>query len=541
MKRKIFYLVCALCAGNAVFAQNSDLQRELTLEKEFSPTVRDADKINHTPELQPVKKTTSAVSFSNFTMEPSLAPYFSTFQAPVYMTDFATSQQQAYVRLGMGFLFHLDADAGYQIFNTEKTRWNIFASHRSSNTSTGYLQADEHTRMKINDNLIGTQFEHQFLSTRLTAGLQYNYLRFNDYGWLDTTMTRRRNHRLQTYIGLGTTDANADVLWQANIAYTLFAQQYPVLQDYSGGNENRILADIDLHKDWVGIAAAMTTYLYSTPLQDSIAKATGNVNYTTFVLNPYVYYEDDLWDARLGLTANIRVGGVRKILIAPKVSFRWRPTDAVLFYAIADGGLVDNSHFNVRQENRYIAPMWRVKDAGSPLDAKLGVSFSPFINTGFEIFTGYKYIKDEHFYTADSIVYDNAGVFSLGGKATYSYRNSFDISAQVVFNHWNMKHETAAWNRPIFAGDLAVGYQLPAIPIRMDLNYHLETGRKANIHGLSEKMKNIHDLKFSANYMLNSQVSLFVEANNLLFQKYDFWYGYPSQGMYCMAGASVKF
>jgi outer membrane receptor protein involved in Fe transport len=100
------------------------------------------------------------------------------------------------------------------------------------------------------------------------------------------------------------------------------------------------------------------------------------------------------------------------------------------------------------------------------------------------------------------------------------------------------------------------------------LSYHIETKRKADdISYLTQSsfigadlsvfepatspslpitrqpvnLKDIHQVNVSGTYEINDAVSVFAQVNNLLFQRYDLWYGYPAQNFNVMAGINWKF
>jgi hypothetical protein len=102
-----------------------------------------------------------------------------------------------------------------------------------------------------------------------------------------------------------------------------------------------------------------------------------------------------------------------------------------------------------------------------------------------------------------------------------------------------------AWNKPDFEMNLNAAYRLPMLPLRFDLSYLGAYGRKAPGGGvnLSEivNMNDIHDLSLKGTYSITPNFSAFVSLNNLLFSKYDFWWGYPTQGFNIMGGLSVLF
>ena len=150
--------------------------------------------------------------------------------------------------------------------------------------------------------------------------------------------------------------------------------------------------------------------------------------------------------------------------------------------------------------------------------------------------------------------YADAERFKLGGSIRYQYQDKFDLKLKLIYNHWQIIEiseeintlsvsEPIAWNKPVFTGDGNMGFKIPTIPFRVDVAYHLETGRKAWSWSerKPEPMKNIHDVSSSATYTINPSLSAFAKVNNILFQQYDLWYGYPAQGFNVMVGVNWRF
>jgi len=221
-------------------------------------------------------------------------------------------------------------------------------------------------------------------------------------------------------------------------------------------------------------------------------------------------------------------------------------------------------------ENRYIAPYYRIKDSRTPLDATLGINFSPLPSISMGLFTGYKTTNDEHLYISkvpleyfhdNNIImgqfvapqYVKAETFKLGGSIKYAYQDIFDLGLKLTHYKWNTKKskedrdnplfgKSQAWNKPNFVSDLNMGFKVPTLPLRFDLNYHLETGRKYFEYFTDGKnMKDIHDLSVKGTYTINNTISVYAATNNLLFQKYDLWHGYPAQGFNIMTGLNIRF
>ena len=431
--------------------------------------------------------------------------------------------------------------------------------------------------MKINDNLLGLDFNHRFEKAVLLADAQYTYSAFNYYGLPATYQTEPEfdlippsypdqvNNLLKIHTGI-VSHENQKINYRLNVGYTLFKQKYADFINSIGRTENRILFDASLSKHinattCIGMNGAMKIYSHHIPTGKEFV---GDGNYVSFSANPYITFEGDTWDAHLGVKADIQFksSNTKSFIPAPDIRFHWRPVSPILLYLTAEGGIKDNSNYTIFYENRYVDPHYRIIDSKSPFDGTLGIVFSPVIGLSIDLFTGYKWVMDEYFYYAyaygdlfsgqKTLPQENdANLFKAGGVIKYRYQDLFDLNLKLVYNHWtvtsfekiNMEwNEQGAWNKPVFTGDWNMGLKIPDFPLRMDLTYHLETGRKALLYGIEAvSMKDIHHVNFATTYTLNKSLSVFAKANNLLFQKYDFWQGYPAQGFNTMIGVNYKF
>jgi outer membrane cobalamin receptor len=54
-------------------------------------------------------------------------------------------------------------------------------------------------------------------------------------------------------------------------------------------------------------------------------------------------------------------------------------------------------------------------------------------------------------------------------------------------------------------------------------------------------MKNINELNLTGTYTLNDTFGLYLKLNNVLFQKYELYYGYPMQSFSAMIGVNINF
>ena len=599
--KPVFLIILALCCLLPLRAQNtvrkdSLLNRELMLEKEYNPTIRDAVKLGQFPELREPQAPKSAVEFSNYTTPYEIQSKPFPLSPHAYLTQLNYSKYRGYLTGGISSLVDIDGDLGYQILNSDKDRLNIFFSHRSSGCNVSYLQdvsdlqEDGKQRFKINDNWGGFNYLHDFGKVKFLADAKYTYSAFNYYGLsipynimyimpgpmpnnnFDKN-TNQVNNMFEAHIGLSSEIAN-ELNYKVNAGFTNFRQKYGNTDYEDGGKETRFLIDGDVHQMinstmGLGLSGFIKTYSYSDPfgfINDSTA------NYWTYSLNPYIYWEGDNMNLLLGVKLVGEVAGRKKIVASPAIRFNYYPSNRFMFYLLADGGRYDNSQYNMYYENRYVDPLIRVMDSRSPLDATAGIKFTPLSTLSVGIFGGYKIAKDEHFFysnigsknhfneTAPMLagnwitpVYEDANTFKLGADFKYAYQNIFEMGLKGTYYQCAILSgkypENAtlhnAWNKPDFEVNLNAAYTVPVIPLRFDLSYLGAYGRIAprNSIDLSEivSMNDIHDLSVKGTYSITPNFSVYASLNNLLFSKYDFWWGYPAQGFNIVGGLSVLF
>ncbi|MDR3061868.1 MAG: hypothetical protein LBU57_07125 [Dysgonamonadaceae bacterium] len=601
MKLQNFIIPAIVCFTTPAFAQNVKpdsvaLKRELTLEKEYTPTIRDASKIGTVPELKEPETPKTPVEFAKFSVPYEIKPQLTTLPAGSFFTDLPYSKKRGYLKAGIGSFVDFDGDLGYQILNTEKDRFSIFGSSRVSNGNVTYIQKDEKfpqaekQKMKISDHLGGLDYIHDFGGMNLDVNVKYTYSSFNYYGYTmpeysvysvvpEYTIDKDINQVNNIFeIGAGFTNNRTDELnYSFHLSNTSFQRKYLYLESLDGIKENRFSIDWDIHKGFntgmeVGIGGYWKNYKNTFPEN---AITWGAFDYNNILLNPYWGIEGDNWDLRIGMKLNlVLMPGDDEHNISPDIRLRFRPSEKMNLYLVAGGGVRDNGLHSMFYENRYVSPEIRISDSRVPFDGKIGIQGSPSGDLWFDLFAGYQIIKNEHFfnttfpYDVDRFapgtvilggmiypVYADAKVLGLGGSLKYNYQDVFDLGLKMTYYNWDVSTKTDhvdpvhtdlrfsdnPWNRPNFETELTAGYKFPQLPLRLDAVYRLETGRRTLLISGSESMKNINNLGVSGTYTINDTFSVFAKINNLLFQKYDLFYGYPAQNFSIMAGINILF
>lgn len=564
------YIITFIILFSGIYMQaqttkNDSLQRVMTLEKEYNPDIDKAPKINVLPEIKEPEAPKSKIEYSNYETLPNVRPEASRLQPGRYFESLNGSKKKGYAVLGVSTFPDVDADLGYQLLNTSEDELSFWVSHRSSWGKVKSLQSpDEKMKVKLNDNVGGISYGHNFKSMKLAADARYMYSGFNYYGIMPLVSAPQENINTPDQ-GNNLLDVNAGLSsereegfsWLFGLGYTYFGQKNNTYNDQKGLEENEFKANMAIYTSFddnkqIGFAGYFRTDSYSIPFDGAFAyKSYGDIN-----LNPYFKMTGDNWNTRIGVQAHVLLDHAKDIFIVPEFDFSYRPVETLSLYLTTKGGVADNSNNRIFHENRYVAPETRVQDSYSMFDAELGAKTSWGGVFEAALFAGYKYTEDEHFYvnSASSVYsphltnygnillpqYSDVNVFKLGTNLKYQFRDVFHAELKAAYYQWNVEGEQKAWYKPEFESDLTAGFLVPGIPLKMDLAYHLEAGRKC-YPGAPLKMKNINDVSLTETYTFSEMISVFGRIDNLFAQQYDIWYGYPAEGLRLMLGVNVKF
>jgi hypothetical protein len=588
--------ICALpVQAQKTAAKDTLLNREMTLEKEYNPTIEPAAKINQLPELREPQAPKSRVEFSNYSTVYEAQQGLTSLIPKSMLTDLNTSKYAGYASLRLSSILDVDGDIAYQILNTNRDYLDVYFSHRSSNSKHPSLQIPtESQKFFMNDNWGGFNFSHDFDKAKLSADLKYTYSAFNYSGLTVANLgqimsssawpyppvyeildyTNQANNMLEAHAGIFSDTPN-ELNYKVNLQYTYFKQKYLVQTSIPGVRENRVIIDWDLHNNYnstsgFGLSGFYKTYKYGS----EEFRTYGNddiMTYSVLSLNPYYYVESDNLNLTLGLKADFELGGKKKNVVSPHIRFNYNPSETFTFYALALGGRNDNSNYDLFYENRYVYPLQRVLDSRTYLDGTAGLRYLPVSNISLDVFAGYKITKDEHFFdvlygspnkdestggTFMGVNYGTANVTKLGAQLNYTLQDLFGINVKGTFYHWDVtgiytdidgnetKQDMEAWHKPRFELGTNVYFHTPNIPLRIDLDFKGLFGRKAYEPFSGEpyfNMKDVYDLSIKTSYAITPFFSAYLSTNNLLFQKYDIWYGYPAQKFNIMGGISVMF
>lgn len=594
MKNSVTLYAMAFLASGAVSAQaqqsakDSTLNRELLLEKEYNPIVRDADKINKLPEVEAPKGNKTQIQYSDLSIQASPSAEANTLSAGEILTNYAFSKQRGYLNFTGGNYLNLNGDFGYRFVDNNKAVFGIEFTHNSTNGTVDYVDTDADTKLKINNNL-GNLYYRQYIGNfLLKTRLGYNYDRYNNYGWsypfseysysvVEKEKEMNTRNRINFQIG-GESASVSEWMFNTRFGVNLFKDDITEL------NETAVDLGFGMSKEmsdtWrAGGDLSLQMLIYGD--QDAIP-APFSKNAGLIGVTPYITYDNgDNIRVKIGVNADFAYGLSPKLGISPDIHFDAKVADGFFLYTDLTGGLEQISMSDASRSERYYNLMDQSQNSYTLLDATLGLRSNKVAGFWFDLYAGYAYTKDARFYMSNiqsdlySIENDvfkrgsntlglfnaDASVWKAGVNLKYQYGTIFEGEIKLQKNGWSLKEDQVASYKPGFEAGLALTIR-PLEQLVFNLDYNLYGQRKyvanfttmVRLPGeeykkdpaapqgvLSGDLDAINDLSLKATYVINKTFAVTAGAYNLTMQKYDLWYGMPAQGFNFQVGGSIRF
>jgi hypothetical protein len=566
--------------------RQQNLNREMTLEREYDPIVQDAAKVNTLPAVREMNISKRPIVYSDYAVPTLPDKEMNILPAGTLMTDVAHSMRNGYLHFAGGMGMNFNGDFGYHLLNTDRDKLGVYFSHHSTNGDVRFsVDSLGKRKAKLNDNLGGLDFKHRFDAAILSLGGSFGYSAFNYYG-LPTnrfaipvvendSTTNQGDRYINVYAGV-TSHRESSLGYHIGVDYKNFNQKYSLSEVYNGMTENNIGLNLGLSSpvnngQCFGVDLKMNMLTYTEPgVSDVKIDSAAFDNRYEVTLSPYYRLENDKLKLLLGLNLMIVSRDETDVFVSPNVALDVPIANWSLFYINLGGGIESNTMYELSRFNRYINPVFTPDVSKTWADLKLGVRSSATAGLWLDVFAGYKYTESDIFYNPSSYGWIDKGFnnvsmafqptsqrLQVGAALKYDYQHIFDFYLKGVYNHYNLKYldtwknvygatgldkdgDMEAYGRPSFTLDADLNIR-PVKPLTLSLDYRMASGMYAYLDKENVKMKTINDLRFRASWKFNDMFSVYAQFNNLLFQKHEMYYGYPLQPFSAMAGFSVAF
>jgi len=570
-------------SGVALHAQDSVVNRNVNVEREYRPVIQDVGKINSIPNVLEPNIEKTAPKYTDFNLPLSVGYNVYTLPSALPTSNKTKKTKNGLAQFGLGNPLNTIADIAYPIITETDSRLDFTLNHfgtfekrTHSVTKTAvtydenFNKLDFYSGIGANHEFLkyyGNNFNNEGKITKLNT-LENTYASpvFIEKSRIGTDTSLRNLNlmaqhndslntfwRLNAFVGIKSIPTAQELKYKADISYKL-------LNIGSGITEHQILSSgkfsVPSGENRFGLDFEMANLLYQS-------KNAGLLNfphpYSILTINPYYGIERENWNVRLGIRSSLSVSNGPGFSPSADILGEWKILlKYVSFYGGITGAYRINSMNTILEENPYIMPDIKVKDTYTPFDIFAGVKLKPLYNLLIDGYVDYKKINNAYFFvnkvysssltTSDSVLYTNrfdvmyndASLLKMGIRANYNLKNWLNIQMKGCYNSWQVSNQTHAWNKPKWEADMSTEIRITN-EIFFNASAYYEAGRTAKLGNMILPMNNKIDINLGCNYAFNSSVSAFLKINNLLGNRNQYFYGYEVQGLNVLIGAALSF
>lgn len=568
----LLFAVPALFGASAQTDNKNTLQRAVTIEKEFTPIVQDASKINVIPEMEVSASARPDIRYTEWKNARNETPTLDLLPAGDGGVE-APDRQRGYAQIEMGNYLNINANAGIRIVDRQRDQLLFWYSHNSTNGTLAYLTDNDKTHQRRNDNKLNLAYTHTFDRASWNTTAYYRYNGFNYYGMPLYNIDKNRLAGLSTttdqqtvqHYGFDTRIAskpNKEFNYTAEISYRGYNSDLGLFYGQRGVLENHLSTRLDgsapLGDNYlIGVAVGMDNLIYNRCDRD---------NYTVLRANPYFGIEKEALKFRAGAVVDLSIHDNTIFRIAPDVQLEWEFEKLWFLYTSLTGGKSLNTWEKMSAITAYVDPSRKMSNTYTPADFTVGLRTATFKQLHFTLYGGIKYSIDALFdYRWQYIEATGTGgrltrpVVSFYATDAYAWKAGFEIQynprdffkAHLAWEHneWHQQGSKARIRSSQPRNEWKAG--VTVVPIRpLDISADLYFADGLGYRNLTEGMvdypssgnlPNIVTLNLGAIYRLNKHIHFSAQLNNLLSKRTDLFYGMPAQRFHFLVGAGVVF
>lgn len=577
-------LLAAAGAATAAAAEpDSTLQQTMTLERDFTPVVRDADKLPSQPAADNSALTQrQLISFAGWTPY-TLTQTDVTRLKPGQVFDYDPfDTHRGWLDFRLGNYWNADLSAGYHIIDNEATRLTVrtdwHATEQDIPTSRqalpfGGTLPDWYQSYLSGGGEVALTRRLKKLDWQLQVG----------YTGVEHTLSGNNLHT-HALLGNGGTAVGSELRqktsdWNARLAFSNRRQERDIefeagaeayIFTYDLPEENRevqetLFADVATELDAdlrAGMKAEVELRQYQKSswlvnglphegLEDGIAVR----------LTPFVTWDLDELHLDLGARADFLSDAKHHLGIAPAVHATYQlPSAGQWLYADVVGGVESPSVRTLMRQMPFYLPLEEHLNPFTVTDATVGYSNNRCGNLRGKLYVGAAYTLDALVaYATDGLT---VGQQSLPVGVTTTLGNVDDLRLKAGAElEWTLNKYFAgkAATTVYHHSEACAGSQLANVdaevaltshPVRqlaLELKYEGHYKRSAwylnpATDGCEKQsMDNINDLSFSASWAFRHNLSVLADLRNLLNEEQEVWLGIPGQKFNFQVGVHWTF
>ena len=556
---KKIYILCVtllsfgLNAYSQVIQQDTTLNRTVVVEKEYNPIIQGASKVNVLPKVEEPSITQKQVEYAFESKSARTVPI--ALIKPFVGKEFEPKTLPGYLRLGYGNYGNLDARGHYTVLLTPQDLLSFDISAVGMNGKLEQLYTDASKwKARYYKTTGGVKYKHQFDLVDMTVfgNMGVHNFNFADKLSTDTRVSmyenafyapKQRFTMGNVGVGVKSTDEFAKILYDVTAQFMLYSRQNDIV-------------DTELKESLVKTKANLWTVLdeenklgLAIHMNNRFVNSDSIKNSTTLDLNPYYELDVDSWKLHLGANVDLGFGYGESFLISPDVDIQYIFADNYIMYARATGGRINSDFRRFETMSPYTFLYGKNRDTYEQVNGSLGFKASPIPGLWINLYGGYQQLKDDLYQYAmlkeSPVTYfqnEDTKNFYGGAELLYDYKDVVKINVSGIGRKWKTDgfNNNALLLKPKMEFEAGVQVK-PIKPLIVGLNYKLVTREQPDNWAGMWSVENVSNLSAHMSYKLIKNLSIYGYVDNILNKKFQYYYGYPTEGINFIAGFSFQF
>jgi hypothetical protein len=536
-------------------ANGGSLSEEIVVTTAYKPVLADAVKIRRNPDLEdkaPFKAPLTYSLLDKRQEQNSEIRQLDPMKRPAEQDSILLNN---YVKLGAGSMKSLFGEAYFNNGRDEALQVGGYLKHFSQSGS-----LNKQTESKDDVGVFGKSI---LGDNNISGKINYNRRGTNFYGFRPDSIApvgfNPQKQHFNTLSGEAELAKNfKDV--ENDFTYALKLKGY-VYSDAFQAKENNLVLSGFLNQTVKQFYAGLSASLDLNTQKDSLY----SINNSIVRLNPYIKFQGTNYKIDAGVNIVKEFGDFGKFYIFPaaKLEVQVIPKYVRLFVE-AKGDVNRSSIRDFTLINPFLGPNINIQNSVDQLDISAGLKGTLAPGLAFKAAVFRNSVKNMPLLVSDfdntgnkfKVIYDDgkARITGFNGELDFKATDDLNIFGRVEFKDYQMASELEPWNLPKFQLTAGTAIHInDKVSITGSLLVRGSTddrvfliapaaGGVPSVPVLTKQaIASFADLNGSVEYKVNSKISVFVQANNILNSGYQTWLYYPNYGFNIFGGVGFAF
>ena len=560
--RNIVVTLFLLFATASVNAQSHN--EEVTVEGSFTPHIKKSERVLMNPQLPkhefniPDYKVNTQDFFYNYKLD--LEPVSPMSYNDVMSHDITNN----FVKIGLGTRLSPDVLFRHYSDLTRNMSLGIGLTHNST-----WTNMKDYDNSKYMNNAFNLSMNNKFSGFQLRTFIDYHNDMYNLKYSPDTNIDDAPDtKRFINSLGVKLLSNNNQTSYRS--LYDEFLLDYNFTGIQGGVMENLIKfnAYIEHSNSWFRNSDGIQT------LSVDIKAELNNISQTLFIIsaNPRLDFDGEYYNLHLGFRVDAKTNSTSMGGIYPDIKGSlYLFNRNIEFYAGLGGKTKINTLKEILSENPFIISdltnMGEFDYEKTRFDFQGGLKLKVLNMINGHVGVRYRIIENKVFYASSltqpgafDIILNNCHVFNFYADLHVKINDKIKVVGDFAYNDYDFIKERMTADFPV---TIAHAWYKPKVEFALrgvykyndKWNFNIASYFEGKRYALTDitkyeneydfdgvkELKPICDIQLGCDYNFNDDLSFYAEIKNLIHNKYQMYYGYPSYGFQAFLGFKYRF